>query len=436
MKKNKKWFWSVCLHSCIMLLFIAVHVVHAQLPEMQPIVEEGIPEYYYDVVSFAAEDSGMSLLKFYSKVSYDELQFIQEDNQYHAEYEVSIVAFNRQGNQENGKILKRDVVVDRFERTNSIMDFDLVEIEFTIAPGDYELLIELIDLESRKTGYQKMDINIPDYGGSLFHVSHVILADTVVVDSSGELNYEPNVINNFQSSQQSLFVYYEIYNRLSIDSVKVVYEIQDSRETVLRQESYYKELEEGIKTVDAFKIMREGLESGQYRLVVEVGEDESVIKYEKDFTIRWMGLPAVISDIDEAIDQLRYIAEGSEIKRMREAEDDEKRRLFERFWSSKDPSPGTRNNENMEEYYRRVQFTNEAFGSGHNGWETDRGMVFITLGAPDEVERHPFDLDTYPYVVWYYYQWSTRFIFQSYSGYGELRLINPGDFWDISERMQ
>ena len=128
MKKNKKWFWSVCFHCSLIVMFIAVHVVHAQLPEMQPIIEEGIPEYYFDVVSFATEDSSMSLLKFYSKVSYDELQFIQEDNQYHAEYEVSIVAFNRQGNQENGKILKRDVVVDRFERTNSIMNFDLVEI--------------------------------------------------------------------------------------------------------------------------------------------------------------------------------------------------------------------------------------------------------------------------------------------------------------------
>ena len=73
--------------------------------------------------------------------------------------------------------------VDRFEKTNSIMDFDLVKIELPIAPGEYELLIELMDLDTRKTGYQKMDIDVPDYAGSLFHVSQMLLADTVILIS-------------------------------------------------------------------------------------------------------------------------------------------------------------------------------------------------------------------------------------------------------------
>ncbi len=433
MRENKKNVRSIYLWFIVFI--VGAHFAHAQLPEMQPIIEEGIPEYYFDAVSFAAEDSGKSILKFYSKVSYDELQFIQLGNQYQAEYEVSVVAFNTLGNQENGKIVKRSVVVDHFERTNSIMDFDLIETEFALAPGDYELLIELMDLDTKKTGYQKMDITVPDYYGTDFQVSDILLADTVVVGLNGNFTLEPNVINNFGSNQRSLFLYYEIYNRLPIDSVQIVYEIQDQKEKVLRQESHYKVLE-GIKTIDVIEIQRNDLVSGQYRLVLEVGEEGAVIERRKDFTIRWMGLPSVISDLDEAIEQLMYIAEGNEIKRMRNAEDEEKQRLFVRFWNSKDPTPGTRNNENMEEYYRRVQFANEAFGSQNNGWETDRGMVFITLGAPDEVERHPFDLDTYPYDIWYYYQWSSRFIFQSFSGYGELRLVNPEDFWDLTNRIK
>lgn len=429
--RQLQFFWGKCI---LWFIFTIGHFVHAQLPEMQPIIEEGIPEYYFDVVTFASEDSGKNILKMYSKVSYDELQFIQTGNQYRAEYEISIVAFNKQGNQENGKILKRNVVVDRFEKTNSIMDFDMAEISFLIAPGEYELLIELMDLDTRKTGYQKMNIDIPDYVGTSFQVSDFLISDTVFVDLSGNYVLQPNVIRNFGSNQKSLFLYYEIYNRLPIDTVWVVYEIQDAKERVLREKSHFKVLD-GIKTMDIIEVRREDLESGRYRLVLKVGEYDYFIQREKDFTIRWMGLPAVVSDLDAAIEQLRYIADGDEIKQMRNAEDGEKQRLFARFWNSKDPTPGTRNNENMEEYYRRVQFTNEAFGQQNNGWETDRGMVFITLGAPDDVERHPFDTDMYPYDVWFYYRWNIRFIFQSSSGYGELRLVNREDFWDIKNRI-
>ncbi len=425
---------AFCRFSCLFILLVA-HFVYAQLPEMQPIIEEGIPEYYFDVVTFQAEDSGKCLLKLYTKVSYDELQFVQTGDQYRAEYEVSIVAFNQQGNQENGKIMRRDVVVDRFEKTNSMTDFDLMEINFTISPGEYELLIELMDLDTKKMSHEKMNTTIPDYGSSSFNVSDIFFTDTVIVDLSGEYIFEPNVLRNFGSDQEALYLYYEIYNRLSVDSVQIVYEILDNKEKVIREETHYKVLK-GVETDDIIEIPRKDLESGQYRLVLTIGKDEYIIKREKDFTVRWMGLPVMISDLNKAIEQLRYIAKGDEIKKMQRAEEEVKQRLFKKFWDSKDPTPGTNNNENMEEYYRRVQFANESFGSQNNGWETDRGMVFIMLGAPDDVERHPFDIDTYSYDVWHYYRWSVYFIFQSLSGFGELRLINTSDFWELTNRIK
>ncbi|MCJ7812508.1 GWxTD domain-containing protein [bacterium] len=435
MGKNIRCMKIVFYRFSFLLAFLVAHFVFAQLPEMQPLVEEGIPDYYFDVVTFQAEDPGKCLLKLYTKVCYDELQFVQTGDQYRAEYEVSIVAFNQQGNQENGKMLKRDVMVDRFEKTNSMTDFDLTEIDFTISPGEYELLIDLMDLDTKKTSHQKMNITIPDYEGSSFNVSDILFTDTVIVDLSGEFIFKPNVLRNFGSDQESLYLYYEIYNRLPVDSVQIVYEVQDNKEKVIREEIHYKVLE-GIETDDIIEIPRKDLEGGQYRLVLKIGEDEYVIKREKDFTVRWMGLPAIISDLNVAIEQLRYIAESDEFKKMQRAEEEDRQRLFKKFWDSKDSTPGTNNNENMEEYYRRVQFANEAFGSQNNGWETDRGMVFITLGAPDEVERHPFDIDSYPYDIWYYYRWSVYFIFQSISGFGELRLINTDDFWDLTNRIR
>lgn len=39
----------------------------------------------------------------------------------------------------------------------------------------------------------------------------------------------------------------------------------------------------------------------------------------------------------------------------------------------------------MRNYFRRVEFANQFFTSYKEGWKTDRGMIFLVFGAPDEV---------------------------------------------------
>ncbi len=69
--------------------------------------------------------------------------------------------------------------------------------------------------------------------------------------------------------------------------------------------------------------------------------------------------------------------------------DDEREAFIENFWLQRDPTPDTEENEYEEEYYRRVAYANETFASGIPGWKTDRGMIYIKYGAPDEREEHP-----------------------------------------------
>ena len=52
-------------------------------------------------------------------------------------------------------------------------------------------------------------------------------------------------------------------------------------------------------------------------------------------------------------------------------------------------------------------------------------MVFILFGPPSDIERHPFDIHTKPYEVWYYYQINRTFVFVDESGFGEYRLVTP-----------
>jgi GWxTD domain-containing protein len=142
-------------------------------------------------------------------------------------------------------------------------------------------------------------------------------------------------------------------------------------------------------------------------------------------------LPTTIRDIDKAVDQLRYIAKDEDMEFIRQGKDpDERKKRFQEFWQKRDPDPRTAQNELMEEYYARVSYANEHFSHFVDGWRTDMGMVYIRFGPPENIERHPFETDTRPYEVWYYYQLNRQFIFVDRNGFGDYRLNYPDlDLW-------
>lgn len=53
------------------------------------------------------------------------------------------------------------------------------------------------------------------------------------------------------------------------------------------------------------------------------------------------------------------------------------------------------------------------------------GMVFIILGTPSNIDRHPFELDSKPYEIWHYYEINRQYVFVDYTGFGDYRLVTP-----------
>jgi GWxTD domain-containing protein len=84
-----------------------------------------------------------------------------------------------------------------------------------------------------------------------------------------------------------------------------------------------------------------------------------------------------------------YIISDGERKAFRQLTTDAEREMFiEQFWLRRDPTPATPENELREEHYRRIAYANENFASDIPGWKTDRGMIYIKYGPPDEREEH------------------------------------------------
>jgi len=95
--------------------------------------------------------------------------------------------------------------------------------------------------------------------------------------------------------------------------------------------------------------------------------------------------------------------------------DDERQAFIEEFWLRRDPTPDTEENEYKEEHYRRIQWANDRYASGIPGWKTDRGMVYIKYGPPDDIDDHSSggpgvrpieegggETTFFPYQIWRY----------------------------------
>ena len=113
---------------------------------------------------------------------------------------------------------------------------------------------------------------------------------------------------------------------------------------------------------------------------------------------------------------VRWIITPAELEAFNRLSNDEEREAFvENFWTRRDPTPDTAENEFKEEHYRRIAYANEHFAAGTQGSLTDRGHMYIAWGPPDEIESHPsggtYNRDisegggtttTYPFERWRY----------------------------------
>lgn len=69
------------------------------------------------------------------------------------------------------------------------------------------------------------------------------------------------------------------------------------------------------------------------------------------------------------------------------ATDEEAKSFIERFFARRDPTPGTPANEYREGFEQRIQVANANFGDLAQGSMTDRGRVFILMGAPTRIRK-------------------------------------------------
>jgi GWxTD domain-containing protein len=424
-------------HSLLLLLLSAGVLWQSPAqPENIPAPVMDLPRMYVEIFGFLTPHGDEPKVDVYIDVPYESVHFIKQNDLFRASYDITVDIHDSTEKLVAERYWRETIETKNFDESISPHIGKLSQRSFSLQPGSYEMIVQLSDPETKKGSQIKRKFRFRDLLEGSMAVSDLMIVNQI--DTVGGKKFlSPNVAGNIADVNNGFFLFFEVYNRAAAESIAVVSRIRGGRGEDLRRDTL-REWISGPRKSIVFPVKDTSLIAGEYS--VEVGcyrlsggkpvtENGLLASSVRPFAVRWRGMPSTISDMNLAVEQLQYIAEKDIIEKMKDAPLPEKRNLFKSFWKQRDPTPNTERNEMMEEYYFRVAYANRHFSHYLDGWKTDMGMIFIIFGEPNNIERHPFDIDSKPYEIWTYYDQNREFTFVDATGFGDYRLQNP--LWDM-----
>jgi GWxTD domain-containing protein len=383
-------------------------------------------KYYQDFLNFRSAKPGLTRLDVFIEVPYNEIQFVKVDDKFESNYTLTVSVFA----EDKEKLIEEKtwdekVSVTSFPHTTSESSFNISIKSFELPPAKYFIKTSLEDKDSRKTFNSSNMFTVRD----LFPLPNIsdlmYIAKQTVVGGSNKIL--PNVTRNIAVQKDGIPLFFELYSD-SHRKICLEFDILEGEKKLIYSDSISRFVDSG-KTQMFRTIKINGLGLGAYLVGVKIKDttNKLIAATIKSFSSRWIGVPSAINDLDKAIAQLVYIATTTEENYIKSAATkEEKIKRYLEFWKKKNPNPAEEENRVFDEYYRRINFANDNFTTYNiEGWKTDRGEVYITLGPPNNIDRHPFEVDSKPYEVWEYYEMNQQFVFVDETGFGDYRLTTP-----------
>ncbi|MBI5058456.1 GWxTD domain-containing protein [candidate division KSB1 bacterium] len=410
--------WKLCI-ACTLAALTAIAAIDESTPP--PVISQGAGPLFRCQIGQKLTTSLDSLrLTVAMSVPYDNLVFLRSDSGFQAQFELVTSLFRDGTGLVSEKIRTVTVDAQQYAETNSRTRNAVHVDEFDVVAGEYKVRVTMTaDRESRRRSKWEGSI---DVGASdpLLRMSDI---NWVSEDAQlAELGV-PRLVEGFSTGEEDPRARIQLFST-GRDSIRLIWQVLDhDNKVALRSESAV--MPDSTIQVHEYQFVLDSLAPAKYTLKVEADGNGRRETRSRPFGLRIPGIPASITDLDIAIRQLKYIASTSENKQLRQAVFPDRERLFREFWLRRDPTSGTDENELMDEYYHRVEVANEKFATHREGWDTDRGRVYILYGEPTDIERHPFDSGSRPYEIWYYSSIARMFVFVDYTGFGDYTLTGP-----------
>jgi GWxTD domain-containing protein len=391
--------------------------------------------------SFATTSPDTTLVLASISIPNRALTFTREGDRYRAPYEVKL-SLARNGSEAANINVMEIVRVGSFRETNRTDESVIFQHYFHVPPGAYDLSVTVRDVGGSRTASQQAAIVVPFLGAGRLSTPTLVYEATgrSVLDSAPQLLASPRSSAVF-GRDSTVAIYVEGYGpgtRLPVSFVvrnDKGAEIWRDSAALRRNGALFSGVVNvpistvGVGVARVFFTRRDGSggDSIGAPLFVSFGEDIPLMSFE------------------DMVGYLRFFATPSRLNALRDAPLERRATMWAEFLRATDPIPETPTNEDLQSYFGRVQQANLQFRMDRNpGWLSDRGMVFVALGEPDEVFDRTINqtLSTTQMSsaarlqIWQYRQYNTQLVF--YEDTGRWRLTRPSEteFLSISVRRQ
>jgi GWxTD domain-containing protein len=434
----------------VAVVLVALLTTAPRLAKAQPVPssDADMPSFWSDIVYFRADSGATTFAELFVEVPYSSLTFVRKSAApgttaadevagYEAAVEIGAVFDDESGFQVCGQTHSDRVYAPDFATTISQSKTLLCYFSFQGDPGPYTLRITARDVNSGLQMRSIREIDFPSFRDRGLQVSSLQLAKDIQVGNTDTVLYKngrtvfPNVSHEFGTLCPDLCVYFEMYNlrsEPSADSIRVQYAITSGRDLVRSiVRSYRKPGDTAALTV---LLPVQTLGQGEHTLTVTVSDRSGLREASASapFFVAHSFYDLTQKDYDRVVRQLTYIASPAELRALRKAPRQEWGPRLTQFWLRRDPTPGTSQNEYLQEFYQRIRIANERFRTlTGEGWESDQGLVYVTLGPPDDITRYPFERGSAPAEVWDYLSLGESIVFVDEQGTGTYRLTEPFD---------
>lgn len=365
----------------------------------------------FGIYTIPAQKIDTTNLYIYLKIPYSFFRFVKESDSFFADYEFAVEITSKDSKKISNKILQEKLKVSDFTETNSDEKYVVKEIDFSISSGKYEVRLIITDLDIKKSVSLAREVIVQDFWKDKIGIGDVLFS--VEKDSIGK-QYKNLVFPKPQLNvdyNSSLLIDYFIFKSDLNSKLNVITKIFpkfspnspvfEKKEEILDKQ-YVTKKEKILFPTD--------LETGPYKLRIELSNGKFKKEYETQFYIMWENYPTSERDLNLSSEQMKYILTDEEYNKVSSLNEEEKRKFFFGFWEKIDVDTTTHGQRLMEEYFRRVDYTNQNFSvPDKKGWSTDMGKIYILYGNPDNIiKKHNL---MPPYETWEYFNIDRRYIF-------------------------
>ena len=391
------------------------------------------------VSSFASARPDTTLVLASISVPNRALTFSREGDRYRAQYEVKI-SMSR-GDVEVANVNAMEIVrVGSFRETNRTDESVIFQHYFHVAPGVYTLSAIVRDVGGSRTATQQAMVSVPSLSTGRFSTPLLVYeaAGRTGLDSAPRLLASPRSSAVF-GRDSTVAIYVEAYGQGP--RLPVFYVVRNEKGNQLWRDSASLmrkgSLFSGIVNVPISAVgvgiarvsftRRDSPDSAKAPLFVSFGEDIPLMSFE------------------DMLGYLRFFASSVRLSALRTAPLERRATVWAEFLRVTDPIPETPINEEMQAYFSRIQQANLEFRMDRNpGWLSDRGMVFVALGEPDQIVERTMSgtisatqiASTTRLQIWQYRQYNSQLVF--YEEAGRWRLTRPSEteFLSLNSRKQ